>query len=467
MSAPAILPTGDIAAPATWRGELRALALLAAPLVGANLLQMAVYAVDVVFVARLGEVEFAAATLGVYLYGLVLWALTGLTGAVAPIVAAELGQRRHAVREVRRSFRMAMWLSALAGAPFLLLLAHGEWLLGAAGQDPRVAARADAFLDILLWALIPAVLTGVMRTVAAALGRPAYALVIAGVAVGVAVLANWLLVFGAGPVPALGLEGAALASLVTSVAMMLAYVAVLLRDAKLRRWHLFGRWWVPERARIGQIVRLGAPIAVTVTLEGALFGGAGLLMGLIGVTEVAAHAVALNIASLAFMIPLGIGQAATIRVGLAYGAADRAWIGRAGWTALAVGIGFMAVTSSLILLAPRPFVSIYLDMDDPANAEVIELALQFLVLAAMFQLFDGAQAVAAGVLRGVQDTRVPMLIALFGYWAAGFGVALLLGFAAGWDGIGIWTGLAVGLAVVSLLLGWRWTMRERLGLLPA
>ena len=155
MSAPVIIPTGDTAAPATCRDELRALVRLAAPLVGANLLQMAVYAVDVVFVARLGEVEFAAATLGVYLYGLVLWALTGMTGAVAPIVAAELGQRRHAVRQVRRSFRMGMWLSVLAGAPFLLLLAQGEWLLGSAGQDSRVAARADAFLDILLWALIP------------------------------------------------------------------------------------------------------------------------------------------------------------------------------------------------------------------------------------------------------------------------------------------------------------------------
>ncbi|WP_375402678.1 MATE family efflux transporter [uncultured Sphingomonas sp.] len=466
MSAAAILPADDTAASATWREELRALGRLAGPLVGANLLQMAVYAVDVVFVARLGEVEFAAATLGVYLYGLVLWALTGLTGAVAPIVAAELGQRRHAVREVRRSFRMGLWLAALAGAPFLLLLAQGEWLLGAAGQDPRVAARADAFLDILLWALIPAVATGVMRTLAAALGRPGYALAIAGVAVGVAVLANWLLVFGAGPVPALGLEGAALASLATSALMMVAYLAVLLLDPKLRRYRLFGRWWRPEGARLAEIVRLGLPIAATITFEGALFGGAGLLMGLIGVTEVAAHAVALNIAAVAFQIPLGVGQAATIRVGMAYGAADRAWIARAGWTALAVGTGFMAVTSGLILLAPRPFVSVYLDVDDPANARAVALALQFLVLAAMFQLFDGAQAVAAGVLRGLQDTRVPMLIALVGYWAAGFGVAVLLGFGAGWGGVGIWTGLAVGLAVVSVLLGWRWTARERLGLLP-
>jgi MATE family multidrug resistance protein len=445
---------------------LRALVALAGPLVGANLLQMAVFAIDVVFVARLGEVEFAAATLGVYLYSLITWALIGLTGAAAPLIAAELGARRHSVREVRRSFRMALWLAVIAGAPFLLLLAQGQWLLGLAGQDPRVAARTDAFLDILLWAMIPGIAASVMRIAAAALGRPGWAMIVNTVALGVAILANWLLVFGNAGFPALGLEGSAIASLVTSVATMVAFAAILVTDRRLRRYRLFGRWWRTEWSRFREIVRLGTPIAFTLTFEGALFGGAGFLMGLIGVTEVAAHAVALNIAAIAFQIPFGIAQAATIRVGMAYGAGDHRWIARAGSVALAVGIGFMVVTAALIVLAPRLFVSLYIDVDAPANARVVTLALQFLVLAAMFQLFDGAQAVAAGVLRGLQDTRVPMLIALFGYWAAGFGVAVLLGFGAGWGGVGIWTGLLVGLAVVSALLGWRWTARARLGLLP-
>lgn len=466
MSAPLILPAATGAAPASARGELRALATLAAPLVGANLLQMAVYAVDVVFVARLGEAELAAATLGVYLYSILMWALVGLTGAAAPLIAAELGARKHAVREVRRSFRMALWLAAIAAAPLMLLLAHGEALLLLAGQNPVVAARADAFLDILLWAMIPSIAAAVMRNVAAALGRAAYAMAVNVLAFGVAVLGNWLLVFGNAGFPRLGLEGSALASLFTVIATVLSFAAILVLDPKIRRYRLFGRWWRAEWSRFREIVRLGLPIALTVTSEGALFGGAGFLMGLIGVTEVAAHAVALNVAALAFQVPFGIAQAATIRVGMAYGAGDRRWIGRAGWVALGLTTGFMALLAAVLVLAPRAFIGLYVDPDAAENERLVTLAVQLLSVAAMFQLFDGGQAVAAGVLRGLQDTRAPMLAALFGYWVAGFGTAVLLGFTAGWGGIGIWAGLAAGVAAVYALLLRRWSARERLGLLP-
>lgn len=454
-------------APSSARQEFGALVRLALPLVGANLLQMAVYAIDVMFVSRLSTVDFAASSLGVFLLSLVMWALIGLTGACAPIIAAEIGRRAHAVREVRRSFRMAMWLGTMTGLFFMGVLANGEAILLILRQDPMVAARTGAFLDILLWAMVPSIWAGVMRTVAAALGRPGWAMAVAAGAVGMGALGNWLLVFGHGGFPALGLEGSAIASLVTSIAMVVAYAAILAFDPKLRRYRLFGKWWRPHWARLGEIVRLGTPIALTFTLEGGLFGGAAFLMGLIGVEQVAAHAIALNIAAIAFQVPFGIGQAATIRVGMAYGARDRAWIARAGWSAVASGIGFMAVTATLIWLIPRRIVGIYVDVTDPARTTEVALAVSYLAVAAAFQLADGAQAVGAGVLRGLQDTRAPMLIAAFGYWVAGFGTAILLGFGAGWQGVGIWMGLAVGLAVVAVLLVGRWAMRERLGLLPA
>ena len=454
-------------APATLKGEMRALVWLAGPLVGANLLQMAVSAVDVIFVARLGTVELAAATLGVFLFNILMYALIGLTSAAAPIIAAELGRRRHAVREVRRSFRMALWVAAAGAVPVILILAHGETLLLLAGQDPVVAARAGAFLDIILVAIIPGVAAGVMRTTAAALDRAGWVFVVTAVSLAVAVLANWLLVFGNWGFPALGLEGSAIASVVTLTAMALAYALILVTDRRLRRFRLFGRWWRTEWSRFREIVRIGAPIMFTWFFEGALFGGAAILMGLIGVAEVAAHAVALNIAAVAFQIPFGIAQAATIRVGLAFGAADHAWIARAGKAALFLGIGVMALTASAIWLSPKLLISAYVDVTDPDNARVVTLAMQYLVLAAIFQLVDGAQAVGAGVLRGLQDTRVPMIIAGLGYWVAGFGTAIALGFGLGWQGVGIWTGLAVGLLFVSVLLLWRWHMRARLGLLPA
>ena len=455
--------TGPIAP--SHRAELGALLRLATPLVGANLLQMGVYAIDVVFVARLTPLDLAASTLGVFLYSLMLWMMLGLATACAPLIAAELGRRRHAVREVRRSFRMAMWLAALVSLPIMILLANGTTILLFARQDPEVARRAGAFLDILLFAMVPAIFAGVMRTAAAALGRPGWALGVTAMALGLGALGNWLLVFGHGGFPALGLEGSAIASVATTMAMMIAYGLILSFDPRLRRYRLFGRWWRPEWSRLAEIVKLGVPIAFTFVLEGALFGGAALLMGRIGVAAIAAHAVALNIAALTFQIPLGVAQAATIRVGMAYGARDRDAVGRAGRVALGVGIGIMAFTALLIFSLPRLFVSIYLDVDAPANTVVVALALQYLIVAAIFQLVDGAQAVAAGVLRGVQDTRVPMLIAAFGYWVAGFGTSIYLGFQVGWQGVGIWIGLAVGLLVVSALLLWRWRARERLGLL--
>ncbi|SEN37381.1 multidrug resistance protein, MATE family [Sphingomonas gellani] len=454
-------------APDRLRGELVALGRLAGPLVAANLLQMAVYAVDVVFVARLGTRELAAATLGVFLFSLTLWALMSLVSAGAPLIAAELGRRRHAVREVRRTFRMSLWLGVLASLPVLLMLAHGETLLRWAGQDPDVARRAGAFLDLLLIATVPATLTGAMRGTAAALGRPGWALGVTCMALGLGLLFNWLFVFGHGGMPALGLEGSALASVLTTTVTALAWVVILAFDRKLRRYRLFGRWWQIDHARLRDIACLGAPIALAVTFEGGLFGGAGLLVGLIGVTEVAAHAVALNIAAVAFQIPFGIAQAATIRVGMAFGAQDRAWIGRAGRAALLLGIGVMTVTAAAIWAVPRLLIGGYLDLSDPANAAVIALAMRLLAIAAMFQLLDGAQAVAAGILRGVQDTRVPMVMAAVGYWAAGLGAAVLMGFGLRWGAVGVWLGLAVGLGVTSALLLWRWTARARLGLVGA
>jgi len=280
----------------------------------------------------------------------------------------------------------------------------------------------------------------------------------------VAVTANWCLVFGNAGFPALGLEGAAIASLLTSLATAASYAVILSTDRRLRRFHLFGNWWRTEWPRMIEIAKLGAPIALGWMAEGGLFGGAALLMGLISVTAIDAHAVALNIAAVAFQVPFGLAQAATIRVGLAYGAADPRWVGRAGGVAIVSGIAVMVVSASILWAVPGVLVRAYVD---PAReVAVAALAVELLGVAAVFQLVDGAQAVAAGVLRGVQDTRVPMMIQVFGYWVIGFGIAALLGFTFGWGAIGIWWGLAAGLGVVSALLIWRWSVRARLGLLP-
>ncbi|WP_349290316.1 MATE family efflux transporter [Sphingomonas sp. 3P27F8] len=451
-------------ASATGGDELRALMRLAGPLVGANLLQMAVAAVDVIFVARLGTVELAAATLGVFLFNVLMYGTIGLTTAASPLIAAELGRRQHAVREVRRTFRMALWVGMASAVVVAIILANGAALLRLADQDPDVARRSGHFLDIMLIGIFPGIASAVMRGTAAALGRPGWAFAVTGMGLLLSIAANWCLVFGNLGFPRLGLEGSALASVISLTAMAIAYWLILHFDRRLRRYRLFGRWWRTEWSRFREIVKLGAPISLTWMAEGALFGGASLLMGVLGVREVAAHAVALNIASITFQVPLGVAQAATIRVGMAYGARDPAWIARAGRVALAVGIASMVVSAIAMWAVPRLLVSGYLDINDPANAIVVRLAISYLAVAAVFQIVDGAQVVAAAILRGLQDTRVPMLVALFGYWIVGFGTAIALGFRTPLAGVGIWMGLAAGLLVVSILLLWRWNARERIGL---
>ena len=455
----------DAARLSPFRAELSATLRLALPLVGANLLQMAIHAVDVMFVARLGPAQLAASTLGIAAFSLLVWSSTGFI-ALAPIAAAELGRRRHAVREVRRTTRMALWLTTAIGVTLTLVFQFGEAIFLATGQPPELAGHASAFVAILAFAILPMLLAQTLRQFISTLDRAAYATWINLLALGTNILGNWLLVFGHGGFPALGLIGSALSSVATSWATVLAYAVVIKLDRRLRRYRIMGRWWRAEWPRMREMVRLGGPIAGTILAEAGLFAGAAFLMGRIGEAELAGHAVALQVAALAFQVPFGVGQAATIRVGLAYGARDRHGIALAGRASLIMGIGFMAATALAMIAFPRLILSAYLDLEAPANAAMAAFATQFLIVAAAFQLFDGAQAVGAGALRGLQDSKRPMAFALFGYWLPGMGTSVALGFFTPLGGLGVWIGLLVGLVVVAALMLQRWWRRERLGLVP-
>jgi len=211
------------------------------------------------------------------------------------------------------------------------------------------------------------------------------------------------------------------------------------------------------------MVRLGWPIGLTMALEMGVFALAAYFMGWIGAPAVAAHAIALQIAAITFMVPLGLGQAATVRVGLALGRRDEVSVARAGWTAWVMGVGFMAAMALVMWIIPRQLVTLFL-ADVPANAVVVGLAVSFLQVAAAFQLVDGAQVIGAGMLRGLHDTRWPLIFALLGYWGVGLGIGAWLAFAADWKGVGIWVGLASGLAAVAVLMLARWVLRDRIGL---
>ena len=454
------------AAPSGWGEEFSATLRLAAPLVLAQLTQIAIYSTDVLMLGRLGPQPLAASALAVNLFFMFNFTGMGLVSACAPLIAAALGERFNSVRDVRRSFRSALHVAILFCVPVWLLLWNGEAIVLAFGQDPALSADAGRFIRILQWTLLPNLLVIVFRVLLTAVGRPSAALVVTIIGLFVNAFLNYALIFGHFGFPALGLIGSAWASLITTSVMALSLGFYVASHPRIRRFHLFGRVHRPDMKRIRSIFRIGMPIAVTMAFEVTVFTAAVYLMGWIDMANVAAHAIALQIASIAFMVPFGLSQATVVRVGLAYGARNREWIALAGWVSLVAALAFMSVSAGLMWLLPRELAGLFLDVAQPDSARVLDLAASFLTVAALFQLFDGAQVIGSAMLRGLQDTRWPMLFAAFGYWVAGLGTGYLLAFKGGWGGLGIWIGFAIGLGVVAVLMLGRWSMRERLGLVP-
>jgi MATE family multidrug resistance protein len=447
-----------------WRAEIKATLLLAYPLVLTNVTQALIHATDVVLLGWVGPRTLAAGALGVNLFTAFLIFGMGLVTATAPMIARELGARRHSVRDVRRTVRQGMWAAVAISVPVWAILWNSEAILLALGQDPGLAADAARFVRALQWGLLPLLFYMVLRSFVSALEQPIWSLIVAIGGVVCNAFLNYVLIFGKLGFPALGLLGSGIGSAVTNLLMFAGLALVVVNQRRFRRYRLFGRFWRPDWPRFADVWRLGLPIAVTLALEITIFNAAVFIMGWFGTAALAAHAIAIQIAALSFMVPLGLSQAVTVRVGLALGRNDAAAITRAGWTSFVLGVGFMAMMALLMISAPYSLVYLFLDESAPANAPVIRLAVSFLAVAALFQIVDGAQAVGAGMLRGLHDTTVPMIYAALGYWVIGLLTGLALAFGLGWQGLGIWIGLAVGLAVVSVLMIARWMRRDRLGL---
>jgi MATE family multidrug resistance protein len=455
--------TSAVGGNAAWRDEIRAMLSLAWPLMLANLTTQIINATDVLLMGWLGASQLAAATLALNLTYTFNLLLLGLLIASSPMMATALGQRFNAVRDVRRTFRAGLWLLVFTLPPYWLILWHVGDIMRALGQTEELASQGQTFLRAYMWCTAPWLLFQLLRNFVSALERPAVVLWLSIGGIGVNALLSWALIFGHFGLPALGLIGGGLGSTLTWTIMCAALVIVVSIDRQFRRFHLFGRFWRLDRERTLAMVRLGWPIGGTMALEMGVFALAAYFMGWIGTPAVAAHAVALQLAALTFMVPLGLGQAATVRVGLALGRRDEAGIARAGWTAWVMGVGFMGAMALIMWIAPRPLITLFL-ADVPENAVVIALAVSFLRVAAAFQLVDGAQVIGAGMLRGLHDTKWPLVFALVGYWVVGLGIALWLAFSLDWRGVGIWIGLASGLAAVAVLMLWRWILRDRLGL---
>ncbi|MDP6342640.1 MAG: MATE family efflux transporter [Alphaproteobacteria bacterium] len=433
-----------------WRSEVPATLRLATPLVVTNLAQMALGTTDVLMMGWLGAEKLAAGALAANMIFPLHYFGLGVLGAAAPIISQALGAR--AFRQVRRTVRQGFWVAIALGLPASVALWFSGDFLRLIGQVEQSAVWAQEYLRIALWGFLPGLWYVVLRSFTVSHSRPRSAMVITCLAIAVNAVANYLLMFGHFGLPRLELRGAAIATVLVEVLMFGALLAFVLWDRRLRRYRILGRWWRTDWPLFHEILRLGLPIGLSVLAEAGMFAISIFLMGWIGTVQVAAHAIAMQCAGIAFMIPLGLSSAASIRVGYAIGAGRPAAAWLIGRLAIALGLLIGLVLAVVLWLADRAIVGLFLDPTAPGDIQAFGLAVGFLHFVALFQIADAAQGVTAGVLRGYKDTRVPMLIALLGYWGVGTGAALLLAFPLGLAGAGIWTGLALGLLCAAGLL---------------
>ncbi|HDZ81798.1 MAG TPA: MATE family efflux transporter [Roseobacter sp.] len=447
----------------TYAGHVRAITIMGLPLIGGHLGQVAIGVTDTVMVGWYSVEGLAAVTLASTYFFVLLIFGSGFAWGVMPMVAAFDAQGDEV--GLRRATRMGLWLSLGFAVLALPLFIWSRSIMGLMGQEPELAEMVRQYLMIAGWGIIPALLVMVLKSYLAALERTQVVFWITIFSAMVNVLANYVFIFGNWGAPELGVRGAAIASLTSHSASLLAVVVYVLKA--MPEHQIFVRLWRPDWEMLARVFRLGLPIGVTGLSEVGLFAASAVMMGWLGTIALAAHGIALQLASITFMIHLGISNVATIRAGNALGRRDPAHLVRGAITATTMSLLVAAATIVGFVLWPEPLIDAFMQSEEPARDQILAVGVGLLAMAALFQLVDGAQAVALGLLRGVQDTKVPMILAGISYWLVGIPVSYLLGFTMGLNGIGVWLGLVVGLGVAALLLNARFWGTTLKALIPA
>jgi len=441
---------------------------------------MIILATDTVMLGHFSKEALAAGAIGNTVF-FFIWLLgTGPVSAVSPMIAHVVGrhgatarksaERRNGAqrfsvrprdqRDVRLVVRMGLWSVAMMSPPLLAALFFTRDILLLLQQEPRLAADAGIYTAALAFGLPCSLAFQVLRNFSTSLSRPIPPMVVMGLAILFNALGDYALIFGHFGLPQLGLVGAGFASASSNLFTLVAMTVIALRLPVLRPYHFLHRLFRPHWRSLVELFHLGLPIGMTMLFEVALFNAATLAMGTFGIAALAAHQIAITIPSLTFMVPLGIGLAGTVRVGLAAGAGDRYGARRAGFTAMGLGLIFMFCAALVLILFPHSIAMLWLP-DSADNRDVLALAVTFLHVAAAFQLMDGLQVTASMSLRGLKDARGPMWVAGASYWLAGAPMCALLGFGLGMKGLGIWLGLAFGLLVAAVLLTSRFAILSK------
>lgn len=444
----------------SWREHIRASLALGVPLVGGQLGLMLMNTTDTVMLGWYGVEELAAGVLATQLYFIVMIFGAGIGQALMPMIGQAEGEGD--ARAVRRMVRMGLWLAVLYAFFTMPVFFFGEEILLALGQEPHIAALAGQYLIISVWALYPTLLANALRSFLTAIEH-AQIILWSTIAAALAnIVINYMLIFGNWGAPELGIAGAAYATLLVNIIMFFAMAVYIAMHERTKPYEVFARFWRAEWPAFVELIKLGLPMGVGIVAEVGMFVLASIMVGWLGVVPLAAHGIVMQIAAIAFMVPLGMSQAATVRVSNAYGRSDPANLARAAHSVMIVAVCFAMVSATLFFVLPETLVGLFLDETQDEVAAVALYAVPLLFVAAVFQLVDSAQIIAVGQLRGLKDMKIPMFFALFSYWGVGMSVAYVLGIRLGFGGVGIWTGLASGLAVACLLAVWRfWAIRPR------
>ncbi len=444
------------AAGPSLRRQARDLLTLGLPLVGSQLAQIAIHTTDTLMLGWYDVTALAAVSLAGPVFFAVFILGAGFAMAVLPMVASSAGTDDD--RQVRRTTRMGIWLSIAYGLVFTLPLMLFEPLFLAIGQDAEVSQIAGDYMKVFGLGLLPALLIMVLRSYLSALEHTRIVLWMTIAMAVLNALSNYILIFGNFGAPELGVLGAAISSLVSNMAGLT--ILVVYTQIKTPQYTLFQNFQRPDWEAMVSVFRLGWPIGLTHLSEVGLFAVGSIFMGWVGTIALAAHGIALQIASITFMVHMGLSQAITVRAGKAWGRGDAGLLTAASKAALVLSGAMVLATVAAFLLVPEFLVGLFVDVNDPDRAEILAIGSVLLALAALFQLVDAAQVMALGMLRGVQDTKVPMMYAAFSYWIVGVPVSYVLGFVFDMGGTGVWLGLSVGLGVAGILLQHRFWKRR-------
>lgn len=446
------------ARPRRLRDELGATARLALPLIAGQLSAVGMNVVDALLAGHLDAHTLGAVAIGTSIWSLAIVAIIGVMMALPPSVAQLHGGGRDS--EIGALFRQGVWLATGLGVVLFLVVRFGAGVLvGAIELAPELVPDVLRFVHAIAWGAPALAGYFALRGLCEGVGvtRPTMYFGLFGLVLLLPV--GWILMYGKLGFPRLGALGSGIATALVLWVEVLAFALYVARSRRLRALAPFARFEPPSWPAIRSLLHIGVPMGITLLMEAGLFVAVALSIGTLGTDVVAGHQIALNVASVAFMIPLGVAMATTVRVGHAAGAGNLAGVRAAGRAGIVLTFATQAVSAGIMLLFPAWIASLYSN-----DAPVVGLAAQLLVLAALFQFPDGIQVAANGALRGLKDTRVPMLLTLFAYWMVGMPVGWWLAFPRGLGARGMWMGLIVGLTVAAVLLPTRFWRRTRAGL---